>query len=252
MKILIVEDEKAAARNLKVLLNDIAPEFEIVEIMDSVRDTIEWFEKNDNPDLIFMDIHLADGSSFEIFEQTRIEIPVIFTTAYDEYALKAFKINSIDYLLKPISSDELSAAITKFKKGHEIKKNKDINNLINLLVSEQNYTTHFLVPLLGDKLYPLSTSSIKYFYINSGNVLAVNDLNQKFIINHTLDELSQLINPRHFFRANRQFIITREIIKDIDIWFNNRLSVNLKTEDKHKIIISKQRISEFKNWFKGH
>ena len=248
MKVIIVEDEKAAVRNLRAILEDVAPECEIETVIDSVTDAIEWIDNNPLPDLIFMDIHLADGSAFEIFENRDIECPVIFTTAYDEYAIKAFKVNSIDYLLKPISGDMLRSALDKYEKT-SAKNNLTIKDLCCIFESKRSIATHFLVPVRVDNLNPLSATAIRYFLIDESIVKAVNEQGEHFAMNNTLDELSQMIDPQRFFRANRQFIITRESIEDIDLWFNNRLSVNLKGNNRYKVIISRQRVSEFKTWF---
>ncbi len=255
MRVLIIEDEKAAARNLKALIEDVAPQCDIVAIIDSVNDVIEWIDTNPLPDLMFMDIHLADGSVFEIFEEREVMCPIIFTTAYDEYAIKAFRVNSIDYLLKPISAELLHLALDKYSALNMQKSDRtgsilaDIRNIID---PARKVTTHFLVPMRGDKLFPLSANTIRYFYISEGIVIAVNDRGDKFTMPNTLDELSQMIDSERFFRANRQFIITREAIEDIDLWFNNRLSVNLKGLADHRILISRIRVNDFRSWFSNN
>lgn len=251
MRVVIIEDEKAAVRNLRALLEQVAPQSQIIAEIDSVTEAIRWFGANDAPDVVFMDIHLSDGSSFEIFENCTVPCPIIFTTAYDEYAIKAFKVNSVDYLLKPISSDELKAAIDKFLQlnTRNTGDTAALDRLMTLMGSRRR-TTHFLIPVKGDKLYPLSAASIRYCFIDEGVVKAVNEHGEQFIMQHTLDELSQSLDSDRFFRANRQYIITREAVEDIDLWFNNRLSINLK-KNGTKIIISRERVSEFKSWFAG-
>lgn len=200
-----------------------------------------------------MDIHLADGSAFEIFEEIHITCPIIFTTAYNEYALKAFKVNSIDYLLKPIGSEEFQRALKKLDELTATNRQPvpDYNNLIHLLRRKESYKTHFLIPVKGDKLLPLPVEDIYYFYIQDGNVKVVTRLHKTFVISHNLDELADSLNPQAFFRVNRQYLITRKAIQDIDLWFNSRLSVNLKVPVEQKIVVSKARVSEFKNWFTG-
>ena len=174
MKYLIIEDEKAAARNLKAMLEQLAPDMELIDVLDSVADTIDWFGCHAMPELVFMDIHLADGSAFEIFEHTDITCPIIFTTAYDEYALRAFKVNSIDYLLKPIDKEEMQAALTKLERLHPVRPAEpDFLKLMQNLQRAENYKTHFLVPVKGDKLLPLAVNSASYFYIADGIVNAV-------------------------------------------------------------------------------
>lgn len=253
MNALIIEDEKAAVRNLKALLCDEAPDIEIIAVLDSITESVEWFRANPMPELIFLDIHLADGSSFEIFEHVDITCPIIFTTAYDEYALRAFKVNSIDYLLKPIGQSDIRKAIGKLRqlKAESPVKGPDYSSLISVLKRQESYKTHFLVPVKGDKLLPLSVDMILFFYIHEGNVKAVVTDGKEYTFTQTLDELSDCLNPNLFFRVNRQYLISRKAVLDIDLWFNGRLSVNLKVPVAEKILVSKVRVSEFKEWFTG-
>lgn len=260
MKIFIIEDEKAALRNLKAILEDVCSEAEIVGCADSICESLEWLENNPMPDLIFMDIHLADGSAFEIFDSIDITCPITFTTAYDEYALKAFKVNSIDYLLKPINAEDLKKAFDKLKLLHTnmpckeqeaAQQNNMINEIIKRLNKEENYKSHFLIPEKGDRFIPLAVESILFFYISDGQVKAVNADGKQYPFTLSLDELTEMLNPKLFFRANRQFLISRKAIKDISLWFNGRLVINLNIpmDLKDKIIISKAKASEFKEWF---
>lgn len=251
MKTLIIEDEKAAVRNLTALLNEVAPDIEIVDVLDSVSVAIDWFGTHTMPQLVFMDIHLADGSAFEIFDYVRIACPIIFTTAYDEYALKAFKVNSIDYLLKPIGEEEISTALDKLKHLHMSSQEENFHKLISSLKREESYRTHFLVPVKGDKFLPLSVDMVSYFYIQEGMVKVMTISGKEYILPQTLDELVDSLNPALFFRVNRQYLISRESVKDIDLWFNNRLAVNLKIPVEDKILISKAKVAEFKEWFSG-
>ena len=251
MNALIIEDEKAAVRNLQALLAEVSPDIEIQAVLDSITETIEWFGTHAAPDVMFLDIHLADGSAFEIFEHVDIRCPVIFTTAYDEYALKAFKVNSIDYLLKPIGADDLSKALGKLKHLQSSGSVADYSTLIRSLRKEENYKTHFLIPVKGDKLLPVSAGSVLFFHIDEGLVKAVLADGKSYIFPQTLDELSDCLNPVQFFRVNRQYLISRKSVIDIDLWFNGRLSVNLKVPVAEKILVSKARVSEFKEWFTG-
>ncbi|MEG1684388.1 MAG: LytTR family DNA-binding domain-containing protein [Bacteroides sp.] len=253
MKTLIIEDEKAAVRNLTALLAGVTPEAEIIAAVDSVSEAIDWFASHDMPELIFMDIHLADGSAFEIFDHVEITCPIIFTTAYDEYAVRAFKVNSIDYLLKPIGEEDIIQAMNKLRKLHEDghPDEESFRQLIRSLKREGCYKTHFLVPVKGDKLLPLSVDMIAYFYINEGIVKVATLTGKEYALSQTLDELTECLNPTLFFRANRQFLISRESIKDIDLWFNNRLAINLKAVTLEKILVSKARVNDFKDWFSG-
>lgn len=254
MKALIIEDEKAAVRNLQALLAEVAPGMEVLAVLDSITETIDWFGSNPAPELVFLDIHLADGSAFEIFGHVDIPCPIIFTTAYDEYALKAFKVNSIDYLLKPIAPDDLAKALHKLKHlqaDNSHNTHSDYLTLIRALRKEENYKTHFLIPVKGDKLLPISADSIFYFHIDEGLVKAVLTDGKSCLFPQTLDELSDCLNPAQFFRVNRQYLISRKAILDIDLWFNGRLSVNLKVPVTDKILVSKARVGEFKEWFTG-
>jgi len=252
MKALIIEDEKAAVRNLKALLKEVAPDTEVTDVLDSVTDSVAWFDSNHAPDVVFMDIHLADGSSFEIFEHVRIDCPIIFTTAYDEYALRAFKVNSVDYLLKPIGATDLQRALDKFKTHHTPDQSNALSALINALQKHERYKTHFLIPYKGDKLLPLAVDQIQYFYISDGVTKAVVGPNESYVLPNTLDELADSLDPDRFFRVNRQYLISRNAVQDIDLWFNNRPAINLKVPTEEKILVSKLRVNDFKAWFSGN
>lgn len=267
MKALIIEDEKAAMRNLKAVIKESGYDIEIVGETDSIRDSVEWFRNHPMPGLVFMDIHLADGAAFEIFNHIDISCPIIFTTAYDEYALKAFKVNSVDYLLKPITTQDLVRAMHKIGRlggetvssvSSSLSKDScvdvsgnqrvDYSELIRQLKKEDSYKTHFLVPVKADKFIPVDVEEILYFYISDGAVRAVDVNRKEYTFPQTLDELAESLNPRQFFRANRQYILSRKVIKDVDLWFNNRLAVNLKVPCE-RILISKAKVGEFKDWF---
>ena len=252
MNALIIEDEKAAVRNLEALLREVAPQTEVIAVLDSVTDSVAWFEFHPAPDVVFMDIHLADGSAFEIFNHTQIKCPIIFTTAYDEYALKAFKVNSIDYLLKPIGSADLRQAFEKLKALHNVSDSQEsLSALIQSLQKRDHYKTHFLIPYKGDKLLPLAVDQVQYFCISGGVAKAVVSNRESYTLPYTLDELTESLDPDRFFRANRQYLISRSAVQDIDLWFNNRLSINLKIPTGEKILVSKLRVNEFKTWFSG-
>lgn len=257
MKAIVIEDEKAAIRNLKAILSEVMPEIDIIATLDTIESSLEWFAGNTMPELVFMDIHLADGSAFEIFEHVNITAPIIFTTAYDEYAMKAFKVNSIDYLLKPIEKQDMTAALNKLevlqKNDGKHKFTESVQNMIQSLNIRRNYKTHFLVPTKGDKLIPVSTDMISFFYINDCNVRMVLNNNVRYSMQTTLDEIQEEIDPALFFRVNRQYLISKASIKDIDLWFNNRLSVNLiNKQDADKIIVSKAKVQDFKEWLTSY
>ena len=252
MRTLIIEDEKAALRNLKAAMQEVDTDFDIVGETDSVTDTLEWFACHSMPELVFMDIHLADGSAFGIFEQVDITCPIIFTTAYDEYALQAFRVNSIAYLLKPISSADLQMAIDKLKLlgGAKAEGTKtDFQAVMHALKREEGYKTHFLVPVKGDRFVPVSVDQISYFYISDGVVKAVLQSSETFIFQQTLDELAELLNPRQFFRANRQYIIAHKAVVGVSLWFGGRMVLQLTPPTDEKVIISKACVPAFREWF---
>lgn len=250
MKALIIEDEVLAAQSLQKLISEVAPDTEIIGVLQSIEESVAWFGENTMPDLVFMDIHLADGSSFAIFEQVQITCPIIFTTAYDEYALKAFEVSSIDYILKPINRNDLTRAMNKFKAlvGGNNDNNEALDKLLRQIGVKKTYKSCFLVPE-RDKLIPLSTSNIAYFYIDTKTVKAISLDEHTYYISQTLDEIMLQLDPDDFFRANRQFIVARKAIKDLTIWFGNKLSLNLLVKIPEDIIISKAKVAEFKNWF---
>ncbi len=251
MKALIIEDEVTAAKHLNLVLEEVGG-FSVVAVLESIRSVIDWFNENPMPEIVFMDIHLADGSAFEIFEHITIDCPIIFTTAYDEYALKAFKVNSIAYLLKPIDPADVKEGLNKLKNLTATGiMHQAVEKFILTLRNSEKYKHNFLVPSSGDKLIPVQVSDIAFFYLEANIVKAYTFRGEKFRFEATLSELENQLNPQDFFRANRQFIITRNAIKDIDLWFASRLSVNLKLESPEKILISKARITEFKKWFTG-
>lgn len=257
MKTLIIEDEQAAARNLKKILAQNAPELEVVGVLEGIADTIEWFGRNSMPELVFLDIHLSDGSSFEIFDHIKITCPIIFTTAYDEYALKAFSVNSIDYLLKPLRASDVTKALDKMEmlvgseKKNALTNETDIRSLIQTLRSQGNYRTHFLVPVKGDRLMPLDISTVLYFQFLDGVVYAVTDRQEIVAIPHTLEEICASINPIQFYRISRQYVIARKAIQDLTVWFTGRLVVNLIIPTEEKVIVSRQKVADFKEWFAG-
>jgi len=249
MKALIIEDEISALKNLRRVLDEVG-NIKIIMELDSITDSIAWFNSNSMPEIVFMDIHLADGSAFEIFNHVKINCPIVFTTAYDEYALKAFKVHSIDYLLKPIEVSDIKRALGKLS---DLTVQSDqpaaLMEMINFLKKSSTYKKHFLVPAKGDKLIPVPAISMACIYIDCGIVRAVTMEGVVHKFDYNLDELMEMLNPEFFFRANRQYIISRTSIKDIDMWFNNRLSINITVAVPGKIIISKARMSEFKKWF---
>ncbi len=249
MKALIIEDEIMAAQTLQKLLEEVSPGVEITNVLDSIEESVEWLQQNAMPDLIFMDIHLADGSAFAIFEQVNVTCPVIFTTAYDEYALKAFEVNSIDYLLKPVSKDALEHALNKYHNLAEKRVNAEqIEKLLTQLGEKKNYRKFYLMPE-RDKLIPLAVQNIAYVYIDAKTVKIISKEGKTYYVSSTLDDLMDDLDPYLFFRANRQFIVARDMIKDVSVWFGNKLAINLTVDVPERIIVSKARVAEFKIWF---
>ena len=247
MKVIIIEDEAAAYNNIKRILNQLDPGIEILCNLDTVASSVSWLQNNPAPDLIFLDIQLADGSSFNIFECVNIDVPIIFTTAYDEYAINAFQVNSVDYLLKPITLESVRRALDKLNRVSNINLKKAIND-IDMLLRPKGYTQRILVPV-KDKILPVSTDKIAYFY-NTEGVTELTTTDQKsYKIDKPLDKIILTLDPSIFTRANRQFIISKEVVRDITIWFDNRLLVNLSLNTPEKIFVSKNRAAEFKVWF---
>lgn len=247
MNAVIIEDETAAVNSLKAILaqNKVVP-VEVTAELESVEESIDWFRRQPMPDLIFMDIHLADGSAFRIFEQVDIEAPVIFTTAYDEYALQAFQVSSIDYLLKPITPALLERALNKLRLFDPEERLAHIRHTNQTI--QTRHTVKSLLIMLADKFYPLPVEEILYFYTANEKVTAYTADGRQHPVDRTLDTLGEQLDEGLFFRANRQFIISRRAIKDIDLWFGNRLSVNLIVPVPERIIISKTKTPVFKKW----
>ena len=237
-----------AAKTLKKLLGEVSPDTEIVGVLESIEDSVDWISQHPMPDLIFMDIHLADGSSFTIFDRVTVTCPVIFTTAYDEYALKAFEVNSIDYLLKPISKEALERAVAKYHNLGRGLEQQQLEALLKHLGTKPKFKSCFLLPE-RDKLVPLPTSEIAYAYIDTKTVKLVTFDDKTFYMNQTLDDILAQLDPQMFFRANRQFLISRNAVKDVSVWFGNKLAINLTVETPEKVIVSKARVAEFKAWF---
>lgn len=250
MNFLIVEDEKPAAKRLSKLIKKFRQKANIIEILDSVEETVKWLDNHDRPDLIFMDIQLADGISFEIFNQTEINTPIIFTTAYDEYALQAFKVNSIDYLLKPIDPDELEQAIEQFdsyRQGKEKVFNRStIEQLLNT-IAKKDYKERFLVKT-GQQLTYLPVKDIAYFYSQDGLIFACQENGKRHNLDYTLDQLGDVLSPDHFFRINRKIITHIKAIKKIHTYFNSRLKLELFPKSSLETVVSRDRVNDFKKW----
>lgn len=246
MKVLIVEDETAAYESLVAILKEINSSIEVLGNTESVTQTVNWLRSNPNPDLILMDIHLSDGSAFLIFERILVEVPIIFTTAYDEYAIDAFKVNSIDYLLKPIKSEDLTRALNKFAKWTQTEVIQYLSRLAQLTPTTQ-YKEKLLIPI-KDKLLPVDLHEVSFFYTTDKNTQVCLKNGNSYPYSKTLEQISISLNPSDFYRANKQYIIARNSVKNITIWFDNRLLITLDTNVPERIYISKNKASEFKEW----
>ena len=245
MRVLIVEDETAAVDNLEYLLYKVDRAIEIATVTESVEQTKQWLMQN-HADLIFMDIHLSDGSAFSLFNHIEVSTPIIFTTAYDQYALDAFKVNSIDYLLKPIKQTDLERALEKFKRLTASDLNSYISR-INQLTEKPKYQSHILVAI-KDKIIPLAVEDIACIYSTDRKTEIITTSEATYTYNKPLDTMIKNLDPTVFFRANKQFIINRNQIADITVWFDNRLRLRLTAETPEDIYIAKNRVSEFKSW----
>jgi two-component system, LytTR family, response regulator LytT len=249
MNIIIIEDEKPAARLLQRKVEKLG--LEAGTLLHSVEESIHWFNTNKHPDLIFLDIQLSDGLSFEIFEAIDIKSAVIFTTAYDEYALRAFKLNSIDYLLKPIDEDDLETAVNKFKARNSSAPNLslDFEMIKKMLVNpaERNYKKRFTIKM-GQQLKMVNIEEVECFYSeNKGTYLHTHD-NRDYLLDVTLEQLENELDPKDFYRVSRKFIVPMKAIKEIQIYSNSRLKVILPTYKDDEVIVARERVSEFKDW----
>lgn len=254
MRIFIVEDEELAVKKLQKTLLAIDKDLEVTGTADSIAAAVAWLESHPRPDLILMDIELADGQSFEIFNLTEVKSPVIFTTSYDEYALKAFKVNSVDYLLKPVQKDELESALSKFRQlkqtfshGHE---DAPITSLVRDLqqkLQHKEYRKRFLVKH-SQKLLSIEMDRIAYFFSDDRlNFFKTFD-DKKYVIDYTMDEIEQMLDPNEYFRINRSFVVSVKSIDQIHDYFGNRLKLNLRPAIDKEALVSREKVSQFKDW----
>ena len=242
MKIVIIEDEKPAARLLKRKVENL--NCEVIAVLSSVTESIEWFLSNEHPDLVLVDIQLSDGLSFEIFEQVEIKSSVIFTTAYDEYALKAFKLNSIDYLLKPIDENELKAAIEKFLslQNKTVFNQQNLNNIYPI-----NFKKRFVVKT-GNIIKIIDVNDIECFYSAFKSSFLTTNESRSFALDDSLENIEKEVSTNDFFRVNRQFLINLKAIKEISIYSNSRLKISLNNYKEEEIIVSREKVQAFKEW----
>lgn len=249
MRVLIIEDEQISAHLLEDILTENYPEIKVLSKLNSVSGAVKWLNDNEEPDLIFMDIQLSDGLSFDVFRQVDISAPVIFTTAHDQYALKAFKVNSLDYLIKPVDLKELKKAVQKYKDWHGNKvkyDNKVIEDLIRTL-SKPSYRERFMVKA-GQNLHYVQTADILYAFAEEGLVFIVAQDGKKHLVDHKIEELQALLDPKDYFRVNRKFLVRISAITKIQTWFNSRLKLDIAHGNDHEIIVSRERVADFKDW----
>jgi DNA-binding LytR/AlgR family response regulator len=251
MNVVIIEDEHLSAVRLAEMLLEIDPGIRIVAMPDSVKSATRWFSQNEGPDLLFVDIQLGDGLSFDIFDQVRIDCPVIFTTAYQEYAIRAFRVNSVDYLLKPIHEDDLRTALAKYRKVHDIKRSvapmgKDLLQEIRQMITSP-FKSRFMVKV-GDRIRTIEVKDILYFFsFEKGTFLHAAD-GRNYAIDFTLDALGEVLDPFTFHRINRRYIITHAAIADLITLSGSKLKVILSHADDEDIYVSRDRLQQFKEW----
>lgn len=246
MNVLIVEDETSAYDNLVEILHEINSTINIVANTESVSQTVNWLQTNPLPDLIFMDIHLSDNSAFAIFDKIEVETPIIFTTAYDQHAIEAFKVNSIDYLLKPIKSIDVRAALGKFERLNK----SDIMQFLSRLskVSQQpDYVNNILLSL-NDKLLPINISQILFFYTTQKNTFVYLKDGNHYSYYKNMEQTMSSLNPALFYRINKQYIIHKESVKEITVWTDNRLLLTLSIDTPEKVFVPKNKVADFKLW----
>lgn len=250
MKALIIEDEPYAQAELKRLIKKADPSIKVLECLSSIEDSIEWLKSHDEPDLIFMDIQLSDGLSFSIFEEVEIHSPIIFTTAFDEYAIKAFEQNSIDYLLKPIEPEDLKRALIKYEKVKEkiISKAPTINaDVLQELTGPKKYKSRFMIKK-GETMRYINIEEIAYLYSSTEITFIVTHDKKKYSIDYTLEELGKLLDPDIYFRVSRKYITAISSVVEVRKHFNSRLKLILKPEPQDEILVSRARVSEFLKW----
>ena len=247
MNALIVEDEALSAQHLKTLLHKTAPEINVINILDTVKDTVDYLKTIPAIDIIFLDVHLADGISFDIFQQVEVKQPIIFTTAYDEYAIKAFKVNSIDYLLKPIGISDVKNAINKFKTHHTPNHSLHAKHQHASEIISRVHKTRFIVKM-GETISSIKTEDIAFFIAEEGVVMLVNKEGKRFPIDYTMDALELIVSDKMFFRISRKMIVNIEQINQVQTYFNGRLKIKLKQTYNEDCIVSRERVNDFKRW----
>lgn len=247
MKVLLLEDEIPAAKRMVSLIHELEPTWEIASTIDEINLAAKWLKENPMPDLIFMDIQLADGHSFTLFEKVNINVPVIFATAFDQYAIEAFKVNGLDYLLKPIAKEELQRSINRFK---DLKNSSSISQEVIdsiLTKNQKTYKERFLIKS-GEQLNFVRISEVAYFISSSSYSFLVTKSGNRYILDQTMDQIQESLNPSLFFRINRKQIVCLDCIAKISAHFNSRLKLELNPSENSEVIVSRNRVADFKVW----
>lgn len=250
MNVLIIEDEPLAAQRLETLVADIKPDSSILARIDSVKKSVQWFKNNPAPDLVLMDIQLADGISFQIFEQCEVNAPVIFTTAYDEYALKAFKVNSIDYILKPVDKADLANGLRKLEslKGVQPSQQQLMQSITHAMqMLTRKFKERFVIKV-GEHLKTLETKNVLYFFSQEKTTFCHSTDNRNYILDYTLEQLETLVDPAEYFRVNRKYLVRGDSIQDIISYTNSRLRLVLRDSQDNDIIVARERVQDFRLW----
>ena len=252
MKVVIIEDEELTADRLAAMLTRYDQAIQVLATLPSVEGSVQWFKGNPSPDLVFMDIHLEDGQSFSIFEKINLDVPVIFTTAYDEYMIRAFKVNSVDYLMKPLNYDELTQAIEKYKRIFQASKEESEpagwqELLRSIRQQEPEYKKRFLISI-GSRLRTIDAGEIGYFFSAEKVTFLVTKDDQRFPLDISLDKLQTQVDPQQFFRINRQTLVGLDSIRNIHVYPKGRLKVDLQPASKQELMVSFDRVTEFKDW----
>ena len=254
MKIAIIEDEEMAVQQLKSGLTETVAAADFVAVIDTVEEAVAWLRTRPAVDVIFLDIHLADGSCFSIFQQCKMDIPVIFTTAYDQYAMQAFEVNSIDYLLKPVRNERLQQAMDKFQRlnnsNQVVITEQQLQHITREITKAANYKRNFLIPY-KDRLIPVQADDFAWFEIKGGVVRGITFDKKYFLLEESLDELAEALSPETFYRANRQFLVSRKAIQEIEYYFNGRFCLHLLPNPDEPVLISKARAGKFRDWMAG-
>jgi DNA-binding LytR/AlgR family response regulator len=249
MKIVIIEDEEFAARRLRGMIHTFDPSIEVLAMLESVEDAVDWFQNHPGPDLIFLDIHLEDGLAFSIFEKVKVSTPIIFTTAFDEYAIKAFKLKSIDYLLKPITQEDLNTAIMKYRDWHGSQKQViDVESLYELMSARvSKYKMRFSITV-GQKIRTIPVEDVAYFYSEESITFLVTRDKSEFPIDYSLETLGGELDPKEFFRINRQFLVSLNSIANVHIYPKSHLRLDLTPPSQKEIFVSIDKVTAFKEW----